>query len=202
MSKELSKFNNPTAIIAIIVSFSYIVGWVYAQAYFSRLGILHESLNLPALFYLSHAHWPLLRIFLASIMIILFRMYYVKKYPISRPSTPAHKVVRLVALSIIFLFTSLALSSNLGVTHAIHRIEGDSDNIFMINFSWKENPLSEIEGKELILIIHSEGKYYVVEKQKPAPEFPEVYIIPDEQVEFAVVKKIPFIFYDIKRFID
>ena len=202
MSKELSKFNNPTAIIAIIVSFSYVVGWVYAQAYFSRLGILHESLNLPALFYLSHAQLPLLRIFLASIIIILFRMYYVKKHPISRPSTTTHKVVRLVALSIIFLFTSLALSSNLGVTHAIHRIEGDSDNIFTINFSWKENPLSEIEGKELILIIHSEGKYYVVEKQKPAPEFPEVYIIPDEQVKFAVVKKIPHIFYDIKRFID
>ena len=88
------------------------------------------------------------------------------------------------------------------MTHAIHRIEGDSGNTFTINFSWKENPPTEIEGKELILIIHSEGKYYVVEKQKPAPEFPEVYIIPDEQVKFAVVKKIPHIFYDIKRFID
>jgi len=107
-----------------------------------------------------------------------------------------------VAFSIIFLCISLALSSNLGVTHAIHLIEGDGDNTFSINFTWKENPSTEIEGKELILIIHSEGKYYVIEKQKPAPEFPEVYIIPDEQVEFAVVKKIPFTFYNIKRFID
>jgi len=95
MSNELSKFNNPVAIIAIIVSFSYIIGWVYTQAYFSRLGLLHESLNLPALFYLSHAQWPLVRVYLVStIIIILFGMYYVKKYPTSRPSTPMHKVVR------------------------------------------------------------------------------------------------------------
>jgi len=195
MSKELSKFNNPITIIPIIVSFSYIIGWVYIQAYFSRLGILHESLNLPAIFYLSHAQWPLIRIYLVLLVIILFGICYAIKHPISH--TSAHRC-KLMLLPIIFLSMSLALSSFMGVTHAIHQIEGDGDNTFTINFSWNEHPPTEIEGKELILIIHSEGKYYVVAKQKPAPEFPEVYIIPDAQVEFAVMKKTPSIFYTSK----
>jgi hypothetical protein len=64
-------------------------------------------------------------------------------------------------------------------------IEGRYPNTSGITFAWKGEAPSDIEGKQLLLILHHEDKYYVVEKAIPAPESPRVYIVPDELVKYA-----------------
>lgn len=75
-----------------------------------------------------------------------------------------------------------------GIIMATNTVEGGSNNP-IVNFSWKDKTPSELEGKELIFIIHSQGKYYVVNKQKPAPEYTQIYVINDDQIKFAVMEK-------------
>lgn len=187
MSKELSKFLDPVAFITIIVSISYILGWTYTLSYFSRIGIQCESLNLPASFYLSKAFFAFVIMFVLIQLLdsIIYNNKKFKEFQ-NKHFQPFRTKVTII---ILFLLTSLIISSCLGEYHSKKLVEGENDNAFMINFSWKENPPKEIEGKELMLIIHQEGNYYVVNKQKPAPKYPEVYIIPDGQIKFAVSKK-------------
>jgi hypothetical protein len=50
--------------------------------------------------------------------------------------------------------------------------------------------LPEIDGKELSLIIYHNSKYFVVNSEYPAPEFPKVYVVPDEQVRVAIIGRV------------
>ena len=192
MSKELSKFIDPLAIITIIACFLYYIGWAYVWGYFTRLGIQYQSLNLPASFYLYKAFWGFGAIFaFVSVLLVVASSFTKKDFKelLNRYlPTFTDKMLNIF----IFLVICFLISTYLGEYHAKNLVEGDTDQLFIINFSWKENSPKEIEGKELMLIIHQEGKYFVVSKQKPAPEYPEVYIIPDDQIKFAVMKKSPF----------
>lgn len=188
MSKELSKSIDPLAIITIIATFSYFIGWAYTWGYFARLGIQYQSLNLPASFYLSKAFWC----FLAISLIVIPLSYSIKKdFKEFQKRVQSTFTIFMILFSFMILFLLISFCSSLfvGDYHAKSLVEGEIGDLYMINFSWKENPPKEIEGKELMLIIHQESKYYVVNRQKPAPEYPEVYIIPDDQIKFAVMKK-------------
>lgn len=187
MSNGQSKYIDPVAIITIIVSFSYFLGWAYAWGYFTRLGIQFQSLNLPASYYLDKAFWGFGILTVVVIALPVIKKDF-KEFQNRFLSTFRSKALAIVIFLIIFLMIPMIV----GEYHAKQLIEGDEDQLFMINFSWKEKSPKDIDGKELMFIIHQEGKYYVVNKQKPAPQYPEVYIIPDEQIKFAVIKKSPF----------
>lgn len=100
-------------------------------------------------------------------------------------TTPKYRLHLLITLLAIFWL----VSAYSGMLQAINTIEGTSDHI-LINFSWKDNTPIELEGKELILITHHDGKYYVVIRQTPAPAICEAYVIQDDQIKYAVTKKI------------
>lgn len=87
-----------------------------------------------------------------------------------------------------FLGIFIIFASYSGSTHAINTIEGTT-TIEMVNFTWKDNPPDELKSKELILIMHYNGNFYVTEKQKPAPKYPEIFIIPDNQIKYTTIKK-------------
>lgn len=95
-------------------------------------------------------------------------------------------ILRIIIL-IGVLFAVCILAGLWGTIEATNTIEGK--NAVNINFTWKENPPTEINGKELILILNTNGNFYVVSKEKPAPMYPKVYIIPGDNINLAVLKK-------------
>jgi len=80
------------------------------------------------------------------------------------------------------------IASYSGSINAINTIEGTT-TVEIVNFSWKDNPPEEFKNKELILVMHYKGNFYVTEKQKPAPDFPELFIIPDDKIKYATIKR-------------
>ena len=183
LSKELSKFLEPMVILTSLISILYFQGWVYTLSYFDRLGIKHECLNLSAIYYLTSASY----IVYLTIMCFSLALYYHYKFKLNLE--PYIHDTRIIVLIIFMLILFLSLpNAFIGHMHAKYLIEGERD-IFSVNFSWKEDSPKEMEGKELIFIIYNENKYYVIAKQKPAPKNPEIYIIPDDQIKFVLMKK-------------
>jgi hypothetical protein len=90
-------------------------------------------------------------------------------------------------LFIIILLILIFSGSLKGKMDAINTIE-DANGRF-IDFEWKGISPVEIEEKKLILITYHEDNYYVTIHQNPAPEFPKVFIIPDDQINLAIIKR-------------
>ena len=89
-------------------------------------------------------------------------------------------------LFIIILLILIFTGSLKGKMEAINTIE-DANGRF-IDFEWKGISPVEIEEKKLVLITYHEDNYYVAIHQNPAPEFPKVFIIPDDQINLAIIK--------------
>ncbi|MCJ7651579.1 MAG: hypothetical protein MUP85_23475 [Candidatus Lokiarchaeota archaeon] len=94
----------------------------------------------------------------------------------------SNKILFLIVIFIINIIFSGVLGDLIAQNHI------ESNNI--ITFDWKGDPPKELEGKDLVLIDIREGNYFVVERQKPANEQPEVYLIPKDQIEFAILKNL------------
>ena len=186
MSKELSKFIEPTVILTLSIGIAYFLGWIYTLNYFRRFGIQLESLSLSAIDYLSNAIH--VGIFILSLCIIFYWRYkdapkgYIKQYV-------CHIHKNYMYIIVIILLMVPVFSGIVGCENAKNLIEGDRSDTLFVNFSWKDEPTKEIDGKDLILIIYNDHKYYVVAKQKPAPNNPEIYIIPDDLIEFTSIRK-------------
>lgn len=191
MFKKLSESMDLLAVITIVATFSYFVGWAYTWGYFSRIGIQYESLNLSPAYYLSQAVFPFLFILMAILAINLIRIILIKFNKQDVINTALTMRTSVIFSSIVLILVLSFLSSMfIGEFVAEQKIEGESNQAFIVNFSWKETSPKELQGMDLILIMHRSNKYYVVNKQNPAPEYPEVYVIPDNQIKFAVIKKI------------
>ncbi len=78
----------------------------------------------------------------------------------------------------------------IGEFHGRKTIQGDPQYTYTVSFAWKEAPIQELEGKELILIVYQDSQYYVAIREKPAPAFPKVYVVPVDQLKHAVVSRI------------
>ena len=81
------------------------------------------------------------------------------------------------------------LASYFGQVHATKLIEGSLRNSMIITLELKDGTIFQ-EGKQLILIMHNNGKYYVAERQTRAPKYPPVYVISDNQIAIATIKRI------------
>jgi hypothetical protein len=89
-------------------------------------------------------------------------------------------------LLLLFVFALLSVRAmNEGDLRGKKAIEGNSSEVSGITFVWNNEIPADIEGKQLILILHHEDKYYVVERASPAPVHPRVYIVPDDIVKYA-----------------
>ena len=185
MSKELSKFTEPTVILPLLIGIAYFLGWLYTLNYFRRFGIPLESLSISATYYLSNAIHIGFYIILGLCLILYWYYRSAQKENIAQYMHSSYRTMYIIV--IILLIASS--SGYIGSMHAKDLIEGDRGDAFFINFSWKDEPTKEIVDKELILIIYNDHKYYVVAKQKPAPNNPEIYIIPDDLIEFASMRK-------------
>jgi hypothetical protein len=101
----------------------------------------------------------------------------------------AHFLAR-ISMCVAVLFFVVFASSVMGQIHAEGRIEGRTTNTISIEVATDGPLATAIDGKTLILILHKNNTYYLVEKQNPAPRHPTIYVIPDDQVSFAIQHKI------------
>ena len=102
------------------------------------------------------------------------------------PNTPNARLILAVFLYAILIFSARVSGGYIGKK----AVEGKSYGSLRIVFIWKDSPLLEVQDKELLLIIHNGGKYYVVKQEDPASDSPEIYIIPDELVKYASLRRI------------
>ena len=86
----------------------------------------------------------------------------------------------LVILTLLLIISLLSIS--LGSFHATTLIE---DTKTETRFFLKGNSSIDIEGRDMVVILHRNEFYFVTPRVKPAPRYPRVYIIHDKQIEFA-----------------
>ena len=185
MSKELSKFTEPTVILPLLIGIAYFLGWLYTLNYFRRFGIQLESLSISATYYLSNAIHIGFYIILGLYLLVYLYHRSAAKEIITQYMHSSYRTIYVIAIILIIASSS----GYIGSKHAENLIEGDRGDTLFINFSWNAEPTKYIVEEDLILIIYNDHKYYVVAKQKPAPKNPEIYIIPDDLIEFASIRK-------------
>lgn len=118
------------------------------------------------------------------IIMVLYLYFSVKGYSIiDRFKNTQHGMISVFIYLVFVIIIFAQFAGNFTAEKHIGR-----NNI--ITFNWNGETPEEFEGKEFVLIINTNEKYYVTERQNPASNHPKVYIIPENQIEFAVIKKI------------
>jgi hypothetical protein len=102
------------------------------------------------------------------------------------PSAPQARIITAIFLYAVLIFVARFIGGYIGKK----AIEGKSYGSLRIIFTWRSDPPADLKDKELILILHNNGNYYVVKKDDPAPRSPETYIIPDELVSYVLLRRI------------
>lgn len=78
MKKENSqfvKYIEPAIIVTVLTVAMYWLGWSYVEGFCGRIGINHDSLDLPTVFYLREAMWGVL----IGVPILIFSLTEVEK---------------------------------------------------------------------------------------------------------------------------
>ncbi len=88
-----------------------------------------------------------------------------------------------------FIFFMFWIAGIMGSFDATRLAAGDLPNSQEITLELKE-PNNDLQNRSFILVLHYDDKYYLVEKSIPIPEYPLLYIIPDDQVKMAKVHRI------------
>lgn len=237
LKDSIDKYLQPALLIALTTAFCYYIGYSYVSAYFARLGIHDNIIDLPSSYYIMKS--------LFGIMIGLIIVYFLwvhKRNDMQNKRLRSFKensIILVLAIPLIYqaitdhnyyllgiglfmiiiyclsvyenrFYTSIwesrgfigksilimvaisimsSLSSFFGRHHAKLTIEGYGVGITFIKIKTKTKITDIDNNNNLILIIHNDKKYYLVNQENPAPLNPFIYVIPDDQVEFVVLNK-------------
>jgi hypothetical protein len=129
---------------------------------------------------------------MAILSFVVFSSLYVftsvRKWSVIREFI-AYGLLARLSLIVSFVVALAIFSSALGHYQAERLLDGSLKNITWIQIKTSK-PVPEVDNEyPLLLILHNENKYYVTKRVDPIPKFPIVYIIPDDQVEFAILSK-------------
>ncbi len=94
----------------------------------------------------------------------------------------------IVSIIIVFLVVSTTVPTLLGRISAENLIKGGKDS-FEVKLDMK-NENSDLLNRTLILVTHSNYKYYLVEKNESVPKKVKLFIIPDDQIKMIVVEPV------------
>ncbi len=84
----------------------------------------------------------------------------------------------------------LLIGRELGNEHARRTIDGTLNGLSSISFETSNSSITKLNEKELIFIYYYDDSYYLIEKEKPAPEFPKVFIVSKEKINYAIFQKL------------
>lgn len=235
------KFAESALFITACTCAAYMVGWFYYEAYFNRLSIHHDSLNLSPIYYVRKAFFPVVMFGI----LIHFSLRDAASPPRTRPTAFRHNLILFVfaglavhfvvtvfpgvvayfifipSFALVCLLVSLSLKRKsfaniifkspfpvrvtgglvvflgllifatfLGRLSAQKYTEGTHGNVITVHLHLKPSSPLKLPKEELLLILHANGSYYVIEKQVHLPEYPTVYVIPDSEVLGAVWRRI------------
>lgn len=90
----------------------------------------------------------------------------------------------IVMFYILFIFI---LASFYGNIHATLLLGGFDGQEASLELNEKNN---DMQSKSLMLVLHYDRNYYLVEKNISLPKYPLMYIVPDDQVKIAKVHRI------------
>jgi hypothetical protein len=113
-------------------------------------------------------------------------------FSVSIKSNFLFRLCALVAAFSIFVLTGQALGS----TQGKKLINGDYREAVSVHFNWKEVAATKELDTDLILLLQNKSNYYVVKKQDLQSNntlvdfFPKIYMIPEENIKFAVIRKV------------
>lgn len=179
-----------------VITVWLILGCVIIGAASNKFRILFRLLPLLLIFtwvsvllYTSSSFKPhIIIIAVAEAIIIGLPVLLIKPEKLLKliPNSFKERIILAIFAYTLLIFGARYIGSYIGE----RAIEGESYTSIMIVFTWKDTPPPEMQDKSLILILHNGGKYYVVEKQNPASKSPAVFIIPDDLVKYASIKKI------------
>ncbi|OPY55085.1 MAG: hypothetical protein A4E48_00155 [Methanosaeta sp. PtaU1.Bin060] len=117
------------------------------------------------------------------LMTIHFYDFIYKKY-----RNKNYETLTVQNLFIVAFIICISIPSYLGTINADKLIGGDAGSLEVKLDLDNKSP--DLLNKTLILVVHSDGKYYLVEKNKSIPKEPNLYIIPDHQIKSIVVKPV------------
>jgi hypothetical protein len=176
--------------VSIALIFVNFLGWSreapksWREALVSNLVVFTFLTLLLLPFGVSRQQYYFVVIFLVLVAIALAFATWTKRSLVQIAFQPG---LRYRLLFLVLLFSLLSVRAmNDGEQQAKRAIEGKGFETSAITLVWKADAPKEVIGKELILILHHENRYFVVEKTSPAPAHPNVFVLPDEIVQYAV----------------
>ncbi|MEM6753040.1 MAG: hypothetical protein AAF630_08740 [Cyanobacteria bacterium P01_C01_bin.38] len=100
----------------------------------------------------------------------------------------------LIIFALIILFSIFSLSYYQGVIDAKHLVEGKNLSLLTkLEFkkTFKDEAINkDLIDKELIFVVFANDSYYLTEKQIPAPEKANTYIVPKNTVKYIKMKEL------------
>ena len=76
----IPKFLESSAILTLVIGAIYYLGWTHENAYFTRFGLQHESLELPTAYYLKAGYLAI-----ASLSLLIYNFYVNRQPSQSKP---------------------------------------------------------------------------------------------------------------------
>ena len=125
---------------------------------------------------------------------LLFSLFFLtvdsskKKWSLAYFFYSSGLIVRLILIAV-FIFFMFWIAGIMGSFDAQRLVAGDLPGSQIITLDLKELN-NNIQNKSFILVLHYNNEYYMVEKNIPVPEYPLMYIIPDDQVKMAIIQRI------------
>lgn len=127
-----------------------------------------------------------------SLFTVLFTLYCLVLVVCSPLSVYTYMTTADIPIRLMFGLSFLALliiySTEQGEQDAIEIIEGRA-GARAVRLELTTDPLG-LNGREFILPMMHDDTYYLVERQRPASENPIVYIVPENQVKVATVRRL------------
>jgi hypothetical protein len=118
--------------------------------------------------------------------LVLF--YFISVYNKLRINIKSNPFI-IIGICLICISLMSSFASFFGRNHARLTIEGRGVDITFIKIKTKTKLTDIDNNNNLILIMHNDKKYYLVNQENPAPLKPLIYIIHDDQVEFVVLNR-------------
>jgi hypothetical protein len=109
----------------------------------------------------------------------------------SMKSNFVSRIAICIVVFAIFVLTSQSLGSN----QAEALVMGRYTETLSIRFDWKDiknDPAPQELNTDLILVLKNKGNYYILKRvnDKNPNLYPEIYMIPEANIKFAVIKKV------------
>lgn len=125
---------------------------------------------------------------ISLIISILFILIFMYVFPYEDYKRMDYKNLNFMNLFLIALLISVFIPAPLGINDAEKLIGGDAGSVevkLILN-----NNIPDLLNKELVLAIHSDSRYYLVEKNESLPKEVNLYIIPDNQIKMIIAKPV------------